>query len=265
MIHMENNLRFIAIIPARWASSRFPGKPLADLAGMTVIERVCRRVSEAVSDVYVATDDTRIYDAVTQFGGKAIMTRTDHRSGTDRCLEAYEKLVAEGQATPDNTVIVNVQGDEPLIHPEQIRQLMACFDNPDADIATLVRPFAPGRPYAELANPNTPKVETDLRGRAMTFSRSIIPYLRGVAPEEWPARHRYLTHIGMYAYRGHILREIARLDPAPLETAESLEQMRWLQNGYTIMTAESDYATVGIDTPADLEAAIRMLENPTES
>lgn len=257
---MQKDPRFIAIIPARWASSRFPGKPLALLGGKTVIERVCRRVSEAVDDVYVATDDERIYNAVTAFGGNAVMTRTDHRSGTDRCLEAFEKLVADGKADADNTVIVNVQGDEPLIHPEQIRQLMGCFADPGADIATLVRPFAPDRPYSELENPNTPKVETDRRGRAMTFSRSVVPYLRGVDRELWPSRHRYLTHIGMYAYRGHILREIARLEPAPLEVAESLEQMRWLQNGYTIITAESEYATVGIDTPADLEAAAHMLE-----
>lgn len=251
--------KFIAIIPARWASSRFPGKPLADLGGLTVIERVCRRVSEAVENVYVATDDQRIFNEVARFGGRPIMTRQDHRSGTDRCLEAFEKLVAEGVADPATTVIVNVQGDEPFIHPEQIRQLTACFVDTCTDIATLVRPFDAGMPFANLENPNTPKVEIDLKGRAMTFSRSVIPYLRGAAPEEWPGMHQYYTHIGIYAYRGNILREIAALPPSPLETAESLEQMRWIQNGYQITTAISNFPTIGIDTPADLEAARKLL------
>ena len=251
--------QFIAIIPARWASSRFPGKPLADLGGMTVIERVYRRVSEAVDRVIVATDDQRIFDEVTRFGGRPAMTRADHRSGTDRCLEAFEQLVAAGEATPESTIVINVQGDEPFIHPRQISPLMECFRNPDADIATLVRPFDPARPFAELENPNTPKVEIATNGKALAFSRSVIPYIRGKERQQWPREHQYHTHIGIYAYRGNVLRTIACLPPSPLETAESLEQLRWLQNGFTIYTAASNFPTIGIDTPADLEAARKLL------
>lgn len=252
---MNNKLSFIGIIPARYASTRFPGKPLAILGGMTVIERVYRQVSLALDNVIVATDDERIAQTVRNFGGKAVMTSSNHRSGTDRCCEAY--LNNGG----NEDVIINIQGDEPFIHPEQIKSIMSCFDNTDTDIATLIRPFAPNRPVEELINPNAAKVVVDSKHNAMYFSRSVIPYLRGVDQVQWPSSHQFYTHIGMYAYRANVLQHITKLPQSPLELAESLEQLRWLENGLTIKTAESNIETVGIDTPEDLERASMILKN----
>ncbi len=246
-------MRFIGIIPARYASTRFPGKPLAMLGEMTMIERVYRRVSVELDDVWVATDDTRIADAVKGFGGNVVMTSETHRSGTDRCREAYEK-VGNGF-----DVVINVQGDEPFIDPLQIRQIKACFDSADTDIATLVRPFDAGAGYQALENPNTPKVVFDDDMNALLFSRSVIPFIRGCEREQWPAHHRFYTHIGMYAYRAGVLQEITRLPQSSLELAESLEQLRWLQNGYRIKVGVSECPTIGIDTPEDLEAAIKLI------
>lgn len=246
--------KFIGIIPARYASTRFPGKPLALLGGMTMIERVCRRARMELDNVWVATDDERIARAVEAFGGNAVMTSASHRSGTDRCLEAYEKIGG------DADVVINIQGDEPFIDPRQLRQIKSCFDDPTTSIATLVRPFDSSAGIAALENPNTPKVVIDSDMNALLFSRSIIPYLRGVDRKEWPAKHQYYTHIGMYAYRADALRRITRLEPSSLELAESLEQLRWLQNGFRIKVGISDCPTIGIDTPADLEAAVRYLE-----
>lgn len=248
-------MKFIGIIPARYASTRFPGKPLAMLDGMTMIERVYRQVSEVLDDVCVATDDERIAEAVKSFGGKAVMTSESHRSGTDRCMEAYRNI------NSDADVVINIQGDEPFIDPEQIRHIMRCFDYPDTDIATLVRPFDAALTYEALENPNSPKVVFDEDMNALMFSRSVIPYLRGVDKELWPARHQFYTHIGMYAYRADVLAEITQLAQSSLELAESLEQLRWLQNGYVIKVGVSECQTIGIDTPADLEAAIEYLRN----
>ena len=191
---MNEKLSFIGIIPARYASTRFPGKPLAMLGGMTMIERVYRQVSKALDRVVVATDDDRIMAAVEAFGGKAVMTSTEHRSGTDRCQEAYLKNGG------GENVIINIQGDEPFIQPDQLQAIMACFDDEGTDIATLVRPFNPNRPYSELENPNSPKVVLDSQMRARYFSRSVIPYIRGREREEWPKATQYYTHVGMYAY-----------------------------------------------------------------
>lgn len=248
-----NNLKFIGIIPARYASTRFPGKPLALLGGITVIERVYRQVSLVLDNVIVATDDDRIKDAVEAFGGKAVMTSSTHRSGTDRCREAY---INNGG---NEHVIINIQGDEPFIHPDQIKAIMSCFDDEATDIATLIRPFAPTRPVEELINPNSPKVVVDSNMNALYFSRSVIPYLRGVEQDKWPSSHQFYTHIGMYAYRAHVLDEITQLPQSPLELAESLEQLRWLENSYVIKTAVSNIETVGIDTPEDLERAAAIL------
>ena len=225
------------------------------LGGMTMIERVYRQVSKALDSVVVATDDDRIMAAVEAFGGKAVMTSTEHRSGTDRCQEAYEKNGGQ------EDVIINIQGDEPFIQPDQIRAIMACFDDPMTDIATLVRPFDPSRPYSELENPNTPKVVLDNQMRARYFSRSVIPYVRGKEPEEWPTATQYYTHVGMNAYRNTVLKEITRLPQSPLELAESLEQLRWLENGYTIKAGITAIATIGIDTPEDLARAEEYLRN----
>ena len=252
---MSENLSFIGIIPARFASTRFPGKPLAMLGGMTMIERVYRQVSKTLDRVVVATDDDRIMNTVEAFGGKAVMTSTEHRSGTDRCQEAYLKNGG------GEDVIINIQGDEPFIQPDQLQAIMACFNDEGTDIATLVRPFDTNRPYSELENPNTPKVVLDSQMRARYFSRSVIPFIRGKEREEWPRMTQYYTHVGMYAYRASVLAEITRLPQSPLELAESLEQLRWLENGYTIKAGITTTTTIGIDTPEDLARAEEYLAN----
>lgn len=246
-------MKFIGIIPARYASTRFEGKPLADLGGKPVIQHVYQRASQVLDSVVVATDDQRIFDAVASFGGKVVMTATTHRSGTDRCLEAYDNVGS------DADVVINIQGDEPFVSPSQISQIMGCFAEPDTDIATLALPYPKDGTYEGLENPNKPKVVIGKDNKALMFSRSVIPYLRGTQHDEWPSHADYLTHVGMYAFRIGVLREITRLSPSTLEVAESLEQLRWLQNGYSIKVAITDRPTVGIDTPADLEAARIML------
>lgn len=248
------NLSFIGIIPARYASTRFPGKPLAMLGGMTMIERVYRQALKELDEVWVATDDRRILDVVEDFGGKAVMTSTLHRSGTDRCLEAYNNIGSSAD------VVINIQGDEPFIDPMQIKQIKGCFDYADTQIATLVRVFDPQAGYAALENPNTPKVVVGDDMKALMFSRSVIPYVRGAERDRWPEVNKYYTHIGMYAYLADTLRQITGLPQSQLELAESLEQLRWLQNGYTIRVGVSNCRTVGIDTPEDLAAALKLIE-----
>lgn len=256
-------MKYIAIIPARYASTRLPGKPLAMLAGKPVIQHVYEHVAQcALSDVLVATDDERIRDAVRGFGGKAVMTRADHRCGTDRCLEAMNSwLQVHDDVSADELVVVNVQGDEPFVHPEQISDLCRCFDSPETDIATLARPYTAADSWGDLVNPNTPKVVFTPDMRAVLFSRSIIPYLRNVPQKQWLQQHTFYRHVGMYAYRANVLRKIAALSPTPLEVAESLEQLRWLENGYTIRVAITKHATIGIDTPEDLVKAEQFIHN----
>lgn len=246
-------MKFIGIIPARYASTRFPGKPLADMKGKYMIQRVYEQARKVLDHVCVATDDDRIFNAVQSFGGEVVMTSAQHRSGTDRCFEAYRTLGGH------EDVVINIQGDEPFIKPEQIESLIACFDSPQIQIATLVRPFEAAEGYEALANPNSPKVVLNERHEALCFSRSIIPYLRGVEPAEWLSRHTYYKHIGMYGYRADVLGQITCLPQSSLELAESLEQLRWLQNGYTIKVGITTQETIGIDTPADLEKAIALL------
>lgn len=233
---------------------RFPAKPLALLGGKPVIQRVYERVVGCLDETVVATDDRRIYDAVKSFGGNVVMTGTHHKSGTDRCYEAYTLM-----AHPYD-VVVNVQGDEPFIHPQQIEILKACFEDRETQIATLVKPFTAADGWAALGNANSPKVVLNNRMQALYFSRSVIPYQRNADKEEWLEGHTYYKHIGLYAYRSEVLEEITALPQSPLEKAESLEQLRWLQNGYTIKVGITDMETIGIDTPADLEAAERFLE-----
>lgn len=246
---------FFAIIPARYASTRFPGKPLAMLGGHPVIEHVWRRVSSVFGDnVAVATDDDRIASCVRGFGGKAVMTSPEHRSGTDRCREAAELLGVT------QNIIINVQGDEPFIDTESLKSLAACFEKEDVDIATLARPLPPDTPYTAIADPALVKVVVSRHGRALYFSRSPIPYCRGVDTGQWARTTTYNAHIGVYAYRHEILRQIAELPQSALERAESLEQLRWLQDGYTIAVAYTHAQTIGIDTPEDLEAARTFLQ-----
>ncbi len=243
-------MKFMAIIPARYASTRYPGKPLAILGGKTVIQRVYEQVKSVLDDVYVATDDDRIYNTVTDFGGKAVMTRADHKSGTDRIEEAAEKIGL------DADVIINVQGDEPFIQPSQIETLMQLFDAPETQIGTLGKPF---ESIDAVENPNSPKIVTDNRGFALYFSRSVIPYIRGKEHDSWFGEYPFLKHLGVYAYRREVLAEVTKLPMSSLEKAESLEQLRWLQNGYRIRVGLTDIETVGIDTPEDLTRAEEFL------
>ncbi len=249
-----NKPKFTAIIPARYASSRFPGKPLAKIGGVEMIVRVARQVEKSVDSVIVATDDERISQCVESNGIKCVMTSPAHRSGTDRIAEACRLLDS------DSDVVINVQGDEPFIRPEQIEQLKECFiSREDTQIATLVRLFDKNKGFEALFDPNIVKVVFSGKMKALYFSRSIIPYVRGVEWQDWLSKSSFHTHIGIYAYRREVLDRITHLPPSPLELAESLEQLRWLQAGIPIDVAVSDYPTVGIDTPADLEAAERML------
>ena len=250
MITFATNMKFTAVIPARYASTRFPGKPLAMLGGKTVIQRVYEQAASVLSEVYVATDDERILSAVEAFGGRAVMTRADHQSGTDRIEEAVEKTGTQAD------VIINVQGDEPFIQPSQIKTLMALFDDPQTQIGTLGKGFDS---MDAVSNPNSPKIVTDHRGFALYFSRSVIPFIRGIETDEWLSHYPFLKHLGVYAYRRKVLAEVTRLPQGQLEKAESLEQLRWLENGYRIRVGLTDVETVGIDTPADLERAEQFL------
>ena len=244
-------MKFIAIIPARYASTRFPGKPLAMLGGKPVIQRVYEQAKAVLGEAYVATDDDRIRETVEQFGGQAIMTRANHKSGTDRIEEAAEKIVT----TAD--VIINVQGDEPFIQRSQIETLCQQFDDPQTQIATLGKRF---ESMEAVENPNSPKIVCDTKGFALYFSRSVIPFIRGVERQEWFGKFPFLKHLGIYAYRREVLQEITKLPQSPLEIAESLEQLRWLQNGYRIRVGETNVETVGIDTPEDLKRAETFLQ-----
>lgn len=245
--------KFVGIIPARYASTRFPGKPLADIGGMTMIERVYTQASRELDDVWVATDDRRIYDAVESFGGHVVMTSSTHRSGTDRCYEALLK------AAPEADAVINIQGDEPFIDPSQIALLKETLLRPDTEIATLVRRFDPAKGFEALFNPNTPKVVFTEDMKALYFSRSIIPYVRGYEWTDWLGHATFYTHIGMYGYRADALARIVTMPQSSLEIAESLEQLRWLQNGLLIRVAITDCETIGIDTPEDLETARKWL------
>lgn len=243
-------MKYVAIIPARYASTRFPGKPLAMLGGKTVIQRVYEQVSKQMDAAWVATDDSRIFDHVQSWGGNVVMTSTSHRSGTDRIEEAMEKIEQMGESYD---VVVNVQGDEPFIQPEQIESVCKCFDDADTQIATLGIRF--GENIDAINNPNSPKIVVDNKGFAMYFSRSVIPFIRGKQMEEWAQAFPFMKHIGMYAYRREVLRQVTSLPQSSLEIAESLEQLRWLQNGYRIKVGETMTETIGIDTPEDLAKA----------
>ncbi|MBO5833269.1 MAG: 3-deoxy-manno-octulosonate cytidylyltransferase [Alistipes sp.] len=246
-------MRAIAIIPARYASTRFPAKPLAQLGGKPIIEWVYRIAEQLFERVVVATDDSRIADAVTAFGGEAVMTSTEHRCGTERCAEALKKIDGEWD------VVVNIQGDEPFTTIEQLRSLVALFENPRVEIATLATPIRGCRAAEDILNPNIVKVAITPHSTAQYFSRSAIPHLRGIAPEEWANHHTFYRHVGIYAFRSEVLRNIVTLEPTPLECAESLEQLRWLENGYTIGIAITEDVGIGIDTPEDLRRAEEII------
>ncbi len=244
--------KVIAIIPARYASTRFPGKPLARLGDKTVIEHVVRRAQSCVSHVVVATDDERILNHVQSFGAEAVMTSKHHRSGTDRCIEAFEKI-GRGEE-----VMINLQGDEPFVLKSQIEQLILQFDNHNTRIATLAEPYSAETPNEILFNPNQVKVVRNLSGEALYFSRHPIPYQRG-SEFDWCSRHIYYRHVGMYAFSTHILPSLKTLEASALEQSESLEQLRWLDHGYRIAVGITHTSTIGIDTPEDLACANEYL------
>lgn len=246
-------MQTLGLIPARYASTRFPGKPLAMIEGKPMVQWVYERAASVFPYCYVATDDERIARAVEQFGGRVVLTSDKHRSGTDRCAEALQLVCSELNIAFD--VVVNIQGDEPFIRPEQLKQLADVFSDDDVRIATLVKRFAPDE---NIFNPNTPKVVIDSNGYALYFSRSAIPYRRGDAPELWNERFPYFKHIGLYAYRAEVLRTITNLSQSSLELAESLEQLRWLENGLRIRVVETDFETLAVDTPEDLERVKRV-------
>lgn len=248
-------MKVLVIIPARYASTRFPGKPLALLGGKPVVQWVWEGVTSGgrFTDAIVATDDERIVSAVSAFGGQALLTASNHRSGTDRCGEVVERLKAQGR-TYD--VVINVQGDEPFVRQDQLRLLAECFDSPDTEIATLKTVL---RSTEDLLSPNNVKVVCDMQGRALYFSRQPIPHLRGTVQEQWAKSQTYFKHVGIYAFRTATLAKLVRLPQSPLELSEGLEQLRWLENGYKIAVRETEVANIGIDTPADLSAAESFL------
>jgi 3-deoxy-manno-octulosonate cytidylyltransferase (CMP-KDO synthetase) len=246
-------LQFLGIIPARYASTRFPGKPLVMINGKTMIERVVNQASKALEHVVVATDDDRIAAEVKRFGGKVIMTSAKHQSGTDRCAEAFEKY--ENLTGLKFDVAINIQGDEPLIQPLQFEKLKNCFDKEDTDIATLVKSMDDS---SDIDNPNHVKVVLSKNKRALYFSRSPIPYLRHFSKQDWSENHTFYKHIGIYAYRSNVLKEITKLSPSKLEIAESLEQLRWLENDYNIFVEITEFDSISVDTPADLEKIIAL-------
>ena len=242
-------MNIVAIIPSRYASTRFPGKPLVNIAGKSMVQRVYEQTLKAIDKVYVATDDNRILDEVKRFGGKAIMTSTDHKSGTDRCAEAI-KLIEEIE-NKSFDVIVNIQGDEPFIQPGQITKLCDCFADHETRIATLAKPFGPSD---DISDSNKVKVVLSNNHFALYFSRAVIPFIRNNDKKEtWASIHKYFLHIGLYAYKKDTLFKITKLLPSSLENAESLEQLRWLENDFNIKVEITDHESFGIDTPEDLK------------
>ena len=239
----------IGIIPARYASTRFPGKPLADINGKSMVTRVCEQahLSGILADVIVATDDNRIYDHVTGSGFHAVMTSAGHPSGTDRCLEA---VTLWNSTHPEPAMaVINIQGDEPFIHPGQIREVAALIQGEGAQIATLARAI---RKREEIFNPDVVKVVFSHNRQAMYFSRAPIPFLRGIPETQWGRKQNHYRHIGIYGYRTDILEQICRLPQAPLEMSESLEQLRWMQNGFHVRIGITTHDSLSIDTPEDL-------------
>ena len=252
----EPPLKFAGIIPARYASSRFPGKPLVMIGNKPMIQRVYEQARKALETVWVATDDKRIFDAVKDFGGNVIMTSPNHLSGTDRCAEAVTAINRGTETKID--IVINIQGDEPFIRPEQINLLVRCFDDESVEIATLVRKVESGE---DVFNPNQPKVIINYCGDAIYFSRAAIPFIRDAEKSDWSRHHVFYKHPGLYAYRSETLKKITLLARSPLEISESLEQNRWIENGYRVRTAVTTWESIGIDTPDDLEKAKLLLEH----
>jgi 3-deoxy-manno-octulosonate cytidylyltransferase (CMP-KDO synthetase) len=244
-------MNVIGVIPARYDSSRFPGKPLVDIGGKSMIQRVYEQCSKStsISKLIVATDDQRIADHVKLFGGNVTLTSINHQSGTDRCAEVANNY-------PEFDILINIQGDEPMINPDQIDLLCKCFENPNASIATLVKKISSNE---ELFNENTPKVILNKNNEAILFSRTAIPFIRGKAKENWIEQYTFYKHIGIYGFKTETLKRLNNLPVSALESAEALEQLRWIENGYRIHTAITDKESQAIDTPQDLEKLLKWI------
>lgn len=241
-------MKFIGIIPARFASTRFPGKPLVDIGGKIMIQRVYEQAKKSLDTVFVATDDKRIEKAVLSFGGNVVLTSKRHKSGTDRISEAIEVIIEKTKEKYE--IIINIQGDEPFIYPEQIESLKKCFKLKRTQIATLAKPINNSKDIFDI---NKPKLILNHKKEAIYFSRTPIPFVRGVPQKEWISKHKFYKHIGLYGYRYDVLKEITKLKPSFLEMSESLEQLRWIENGYKIKVEETEYESLGIDTRKDLK------------
>jgi len=246
-------MKCIGLIPARYDSTRFPGKPLAEIQGKSMIQRVYEQAGKAkyLNKLLVATDDERILKHVTSFGGNAILTSKEHQNGTQRCEEVIQKLNEEYD------IVINIQGDEPLIQPKLIDAITEIFEIPDIDIATLITRIDSS---AELNNPNVVKVVTNKTGRALYFSRSAIPFHKRLSNADLPENVTYLQHIGLYAYRSSVLHQLVTLEPSALELAESLEQLRWLENGFSIQTIYTNIPSYAVDSPSDISKIEKLLE-----
>lgn len=248
-------MQILGIIPSRYASTRFPGKPLAMIGSKTMIHRVYERASQAFDDVVVATDDQRIFNEVEKFGGKVVMTSENHQSGTDRCAEAAK--IYSAQTGKDFAAVINIQGDEPFVDPDQLRQLGSLFNDSSVEIATLVKR---AKTSDEVFSENTAKVIVNTNNEAVYFSRSPIPFYRGKEREQWVTSHVYYRHIGVYAYRSDILQKITLLPQSGLELAERLEQNRWIENAYKIKVCLTDFEGLAVDTPEDLEKILKTMD-----
>jgi len=250
----------LGIIPARFDSTRFPGKPLVDIFGKTMIRRVYESSCEVIENVIIATDSDKIAEEVESFKGEYILTSKDHKSGTDRCAEAVLKY--EQFSGKKFDVIINIQGDEPFIDKEHLRKAIKCFDNKDVDIATLIKEIDNND---DIFNPDTVKVLKNIENFAVCFSRSPIPYLRGIDKDKWYTKHKFYKHIGLYAYKKNVLQTITKLGQSSLEIAESLEQNRWVENGYKIYTEETTIESLSVDTKEDLENILKIYSNFVET
>ncbi len=252
-------MNILGVIPARYGSERLEGKPLVDICGKTMIQRVYGQASKVLKHLVVATDDQRIYDNVKAFGGRVVMTSANHNTGTNRCLEAYEIIQKESDV--DFDFVINVQGDEPLLEPGQIKSLIKCFEDPETELATLVMPV---NHEADLFNESEVFVVFDKNKRALYFSRSVIPHVRGVHKTQWLKHHTYFKHLGMYGFKVESLQKFAKMEQTKLELIESLEQNRWLENGGVIKIEISQHDTIPVDTIDDLEKVrriVKQLEN----
>lgn len=241
----------IGIIPSRYSSTRFPGKALCDINGKSMVQRVYEqsKKSVALDKVIVATDDQRIFDHVLSFGGEAVMTSSDHPSGTDRCREALQQLKESYE------YVINIQGDEPFIDPQQIDELAAALKDGNAELATQMIPVNSSE---MLFDKGEVKIVLNTNSEALYFSRMVIPFIKGVDEKEWHLHHAYYRHVGLYAYRHDILEKITKLPVSSLEKAESLEQLRWLENGYKIKCVVTTFESHCVDTPEDLERLLTL-------